>query len=363
MRVNQGLILIEGQGSEPGAPARDLSARDLPRPMLEVAGRPFIEHVIAQLARFGVRDIVLVADHPKVRSRYDGARMFGADVSVLDAAGVNAERLEEICFIANGDVFFDADLLPLIHASRQPHWTASALLPKSGSTPGVYLARRDALLGTAQPGALGQAALARLVATPIHADGYFADIATPQGLHTAQAELAARRTRPTAFLDRDGTINVDRGWTHRAEDLVWIDNAPAAVRLLNRAGYYVVVVTNQGGVARGFYDEAAIDRLHEHMQSHLIAAGAHIDAFYHCPHHPEGVVKPFAIECLCRKPGIGMLEQAARDWPIERARSFMVGDRDGDMEAAAAFQIPGLRFDLQTQSLLDLISRQLAEKT
>jgi D-glycero-D-manno-heptose 1,7-bisphosphate phosphatase len=165
-----------------------------------------------------------------------------------------------------------------------------------------------------------------------------------------------RPSRHVRSLDRQ-----DEGG-HRAEDLVWIDDAPAAVRLLNRAGYYVVVVTNQGGVARGFYDEGAIDRLHEHMQSHLIAEGAHIDAFYHCPHHPEGSVLPFAIECLCRKPGIGMLEQAARDWPIDRTQSFMVGDRDGDMEAAAAFQIPGLRFDAQTQSLLDLISRQLAEK-
>ena len=165
--------------------------------------------------------------------------------------------------------------------------------------------------------------------------------------------------RPTAFLDRDGVLNVDHGYAHRPDQLEWVAGAPEAVRLLNEAGYLVIVVTNQSGVARGLYNEVAVRELHIHMQDILNAQGARIDAFYYCPHHPEGTVKEFAVQCSCRKPGTGMLEQAALEWPIDRSRSFLIGDRDADMAAAAAFQIRGVKFDLHTDRLLDLVHRQL----
>jgi D-glycero-D-manno-heptose 1,7-bisphosphate phosphatase len=175
-----------------------------------------------------------------------------------------------------------------------------------------------------------------------------------------QTQSLTRPKKPAAFLDRDGVLNYDRGYTHRADDLVMIPGAATAVRLLNEAGYYVFVVTNQGGVARGLYSEAAIKQVHGHMQDILMKEGAHIDAFYYCPHHPEGEVKEFAIACRCRKPEPGMLEQAAREWPIERGRSFLIGDRDHDVAAAAAVHIRGIKFDVQTESLVDLIRKELA---
>ncbi len=166
--------------------------------------------------------------------------------------------------------------------------------------------------------------------------------------------------RPAAFLDRDGVLNVDHGYAHRADQLDWVAGAPQAVRLLNEAGFTVIVVTNQSGVARGMYSEADIHAFHGHMQEALQAQGARIDAFYHCPHHPDGTVEAFAMHCDCRKPGTGMLEQAVREWPIDLARSFLIGDRDGDMAAAASFNIPGIRFDWTKDSLLDVVRRQLA---
>ena len=165
--------------------------------------------------------------------------------------------------------------------------------------------------------------------------------------------------RPAAFLDRDGVLNVDHGYAHRADQLDWVEGAPQAVRLLNEAGFAVIVVTNQSGVARGMYSEADIHALHAHMQEALNAQGAHIDAFYHCPHHPEGTVEAFSVACDCRKPGTGMLEQAARDWPLDLERSFLIGDRDGDMEAATAFKIRGIRFDHTGQSLVEVVRGQL----
>lgn len=170
---------------------------------------------------------------------------------------------------------------------------------------------------------------------------------------------AAEAPRPAAFLDRDGVLNVDREYVHRVDQLAWIDGVPEAIRLLNDAGYLVIVVTNQSGVARGYYDEAAVGILHDHMRETLAALGARIDAFYYCPHHPEGKVAAYAMRCECRKPGTGMFEQAARDRRIDRARSFMIGDKDIDIAAAAAFGIPGTLFNAATDFLPDLVRRMV----
>jgi D-glycero-D-manno-heptose 1,7-bisphosphate phosphatase len=170
----------------------------------------------------------------------------------------------------------------------------------------------------------------------------------------------AQSQRPAAFLDRDGVLNVDHGYAYRPDQLEWIAGATQAVRLLNEAGYIVIVVTNQSGVARGLYDEPAVQKFHTYMQEALRAQGAHIDAFYYCPHHPEGTIKELAVRCNCRKPGTGMLEQAAREWPIDLGRSFLIGDKDIDMAAAAAFKVRGIKFDLAESSLIELVRREIA---
>jgi D-glycero-D-manno-heptose 1,7-bisphosphate phosphatase len=142
--------------------------------------------------------------------------------------------------------------------------------------------------------------------------------------------------RPAAFLDRDGVINVDHGYTFRPEDLVLTPTAAEGIRLLNEAGYPVLVVTNQSGVARGLYGVADIKRFHDHMQARLAEHGARIDAFYYCPYHPDGTVAEFAIEHQDRKPGSGMILRAMRDWNIKREGSFLIGDKTSDAESAAA---------------------------
>ena len=151
--------------------------------------------------------------------------------------------------------------------------------------------------------------------------------------------------RPAAFLDRDGVINVDHDFVHLPEALEFVDGAPQAIRHLNEAGYLVVVVTNQSGVARGLFDEGALDRFHDHLRSELARHGARLDAIYTCPYHPEAVVERYRGDHPDRKPRPGMILRALADLPIDPARSFLIGDRPRDVEAAAAAGIPGYLFE------------------
>jgi D-glycero-D-manno-heptose 1,7-bisphosphate phosphatase len=140
-----------------------------------------------------------------------------------------------------------------------------------------------------------------------------------------------------ALLDRDGVLNVDHGYTHRPEDLAFMPGAVEAVRRLNQAGRRVVVVTNQAGVARGLYDEAAVERFHAAMGAAMEAQDARIDAFYYCPFHPDAAVDAYRhADHPDRKPNPGMLLRALRDFGAAAGDAFLIGDRDSDIQAAAA---------------------------
>jgi D-glycero-D-manno-heptose 1,7-bisphosphate phosphatase len=154
-----------------------------------------------------------------------------------------------------------------------------------------------------------------------------------------------QKPRPALFLDRDGVLNEDRGYVHRWEDFVWIDGAREAVAAFNRAGWLVIVVTNQSGVGRGFYSEDDMHALHRRMDAALAEAGGRIDAYYHAPHHPQATVEAYRHpDPPDRKPNPGMILKALADWPIDRDASLMVGDKPADLEAALRAGVRGVLF-------------------
>lgn len=160
--------------------------------------------------------------------------------------------------------------------------------------------------------------------------------------------------RRAVFFDRDGTLNVDIHYLHRPEDFIWIPGAKEAIRHVNDRGYLAILVTNQSGVARGYYPESDVQHVYDWMNSELQKVGAHLDALYYCPHHPEGTVPAYTQTCNCRKPATGLIDAACARFHIDRAKSYFVGDSDGDMLCAKNAGLKGLRY--KGGSLLDLVT-------
>jgi D-glycero-D-manno-heptose 1,7-bisphosphate phosphatase len=136
------------------------------------------------------------------------------------------------------------------------------------------------------------------------------------------------------FLDRDGTINEEVGYVNHIERFFLLPRVSQAIRLLNQHGWKAVVVTNQSGVARGYFPESLIHQVHQKMKKLLESDEAHLDGVYYCPHHPDIGVPPYRQKCRCRKPATGMIEDAMRELALDLSQSYMVGDRGVDIEFA-----------------------------
>jgi D-glycero-D-manno-heptose 1,7-bisphosphate phosphatase len=150
--------------------------------------------------------------------------------------------------------------------------------------------------------------------------------------------------RPALFLDRDGVINVDKSYIFRREDFEWVEGAQDVIRRFNAMDWWVFVVTNQSGIARGYYTEEQMQALHDWMTAELAAANIHIDRIYHCPFHEEGTIPRYTKDSYDRKPKPGMLIRAMTDFPVIKERSFLIGDKQADLEAAQAAGIRGFLF-------------------
>ncbi|WP_375208932.1 HAD-IIIA family hydrolase [Hyphomonas jannaschiana] len=381
-RPTQALFLVGGRGTRLGA----LSA-NTPKPMQEIApGVRFLDLLLENAARMGFTDLVLLAGHlgDQVEAAYHGRRVGEATIRVVresqpmgtgGALSQAAEVLDERFVLLNGDSFFDINLRALTAAPlpegggrlalRMVEDTArygsvrlndakiSAFVEKNPDLTGpglinggIYYLDRAMVGRIEAPSSIESDVFPELVREGrlegLPFEGYFLDIGLPETLAQAQRETAALRVRPAAFLDRDGVLNEDHGYTHRVDDLAWMPGAREAIRLLNDRGYRVIVVTNQAGVARGFYDEDAIGIFHAGMQAQLAEAGAFVDAFYHCPYHADGKVPAYTVEDHPdRKPNPGMILRALKDWHVDKDKSFLIGDKPSDMEAARRAGLPG----------------------
>lgn len=362
----------------------------LPKTLASVGGKPFLSYLLWHARRFGFRRVLLLAGRgAESLARFVDSQPRDPDFVIesvvepepLGTAGAlrfATDRLDSRFFLLNGDSLFDFNWLDLVAiAARRPQAQAVLALrhqadasrfgvaelegeqvqgfrPRGDASGGlinggVYLLDRAVALAAPEKGSLEAEVLPSLAAQGLVAgraqSGFFLDIGLPEALDTAQSLVPTSLTRPALFFDRDGVLNIDHAYVHRIEDFEWTRGAIAAVKLANDKGYFTFLVTNQSGVARGYYDEAAIHRLHAHVQARLRAHGAHLDDIRHCPHHPGGTVPAFTRACDCRKPQPGMLLDLAKQWPVNMAASQMIGDNASDMEAARNAGLPGTLFE------------------
>jgi D-glycero-D-manno-heptose 1,7-bisphosphate phosphatase len=134
------------------------------------------------------------------------------------------------------------------------------------------------------------------------------------------------------FLDRDGTINKEVNYLYKPNEFVFIPGTVEAIKIFHEQGFKVIVITNQAGVARGYYSEMDIKVLHKHLDGLLATQDTYIDAYYYCPHHPDGTVEGYKGECNCRKPHIGMIEKAIKDFNVDLKKSIIIGDKEIDVQ-------------------------------
>ena len=339
--LKQAVILVGGLGTRLGE-----MTRRVPKPLLEVAGKPFLDYILDELSRYPtIQDIVLLAGHQagQVVGRYDGRRWRGATISVVSepaplgtggALKHAAARLDAQFLLLNGDSFFDFNMLDLAASAQSSAIVRVALkrdhagdrygrvlldqdfiqtfLP-AGAQPngpinsGVYCVDREVLSFIDElPCSLEQAVFPRLAEKgQLRAnlyDGFFIDIGVPADFERAQTELPERVRRPPSSSIATGSSISTRPMSTRSRISSGWPGAREAIKLCNDRGYLTFVVTNQAGVARGYYGIEAIHTLHDWMSADLAETGAHIDEFQYCPYHEEGVVAEWRKASDRRKP-------------------------------------------------------------
>ena len=387
----QVIILAGGRGTRLGE-----HARTIPKPMVNIGGRPNLEHQILLAKRYGFRSVLFLVSHlaDRIEAHFGDGRRFNmgisycAEESPLGTAGALCRAgalLEDRFLVLYGDVFVECDLArvctdharyrPLatlvVHPTDHPYDSDLVEIDSEGWIRAIHPKSRRGDQYLANMANSGVAVFERHVLALIppgqHLDlatdifptlarggdlrayrsaEYFKDFGTPDRLTRARLDfdtgkpvrLSRGHHRPAVFLDRDGVINKLVPHLSDPAQMELIPGAAQAIRRLNEAGFLVVVVTNQPVVARGECTPDTLRLIHNKMETLLGREHAWIDAVYFCPHHPDkgfaGEIPELKVDCTCRKPKTGMYEQAVRDWNISLAGSYGIGDSRRDVIAA-----------------------------
>ncbi len=369
-------------------------ASDIPKPMIPVCGKPILEHQIDCLKRNNLRDIIIVVGHLGQHikdyfgdgSRFDCSITYFTETEPLGTAGAlyKLKGLSGDFILLNGDIIFDIDFsrMTALHKEKKA-WATLAVHPnshpydsalimsnadnqitgwlnkederiyyKNQVNAGIHILSMDFIQNCPQQ--KEKIDLDRDMLKPsiqsgkifaYHTPEYIKDMGTPERYAQVTADMENGIVRgknlsvkqKAVFLDRDGTINIFKGFITKPAEFELIDGAAEAIQKINNLGYLAIVITNQPVIARGEVDFETLDLIHQKMETELGKHGAYIDDLFYCPHHPDkgfpGERAEYKIDCNCRKPKPGMIFQAAEKYNIDLANSYMAGDDNRDVQA------------------------------
>ena len=396
-------------------------AKDIPKPMIKIGGKPVLEREIECLRDQGFTDIIITVSHlgKIIMDHFGDGSKFGVDIEYyferepLGNAGALfkiRDKLTEDFFLLNADSLFNVDfnrflkfhkehggLVTLFtHPNSHPYDSGLIVTDSLGCVtdwltkerPQFYNNRVNAGLHIISPKLLEKEFdtekidLDRQLLKPLANTGkmfayqsseYVKDMGTPERYKSVCEDykkgIAEAKNlkvpQKAVFLDRDGTINKYKGFLKDIDDFELLPGVTKAIKAINRSGYLAVVITNQPVIARGEVTHSELDMIHKKMETLLGKGGAYIDALYYCPHHPDkgydGEIEELKIDCDCRKPKPGMLLKAAEDFNIDLSRSYMIGDGENDVMAARAAGCKAIKIETDGD-LLGTVENILEDK-
>lgn len=369
--------------------------KDIPKPMIEIEGKPVLEHIINSLKDQGFKDIIITVSYLKdsIIDYFKDGSKFGVNIEyyIEDTPLGNAGALYEIknklsddFLLLNGDCIFDIDINKFVnfhkinkslatiltHPSEHPYDSGLILVDdrkivtkwftKEDERPKYYKNRVNAGFYILNKKLLdnkpstGKVDLDKQILKPLANSGllfaydsfeYLKDMGTPERYKSVCEDYArgliekksSNRKQKAIFLDRDGTINKYVGFLKNINDFELIDGVSKAIKLINDSGYLSIVITNQPVIARGDISIQELEEIHNKMETLLSNDGAYLDGIYVCPHYPQGgfpnEIKEYKIDCNCRKPKPGLLFEASKSFNIDLSSSWMIGDSKNDILA------------------------------
>lgn len=353
--INQAIILCGGKGSR----LRNLTKK-IPKPLLNVNKKPFIEYQIENLARHGVKKIYLLCCYKYIlfKKNYHNKKFYNSKVICINekkplgtGGGIKLikNKLDQTFIVMNGDTIFDINYLDLNARFNKKNFVGVATTNNKGNrfgkinksklriNAGIYIFNKKIfkffnkkIISLENDIFPKLEKIKKIQSIFYEKEKYnFLDIGIPSDFKKSQKKIIKSYNKRAVFLDRDGVINQDYGYVHKIDNFKWKPGIFKLIKYFNDNNYYVFVVSNQSGIGRGYYTKKDVDILHDWVQSQLSSKGSHVDKFYIAPYYAENKKYNLKDKKL-RKPNTGMIDLALKEWKVKKKGSIVIGDQDSD---------------------------------